>query len=93
MPVPINADNVWAEYDQAYALTPALERRAERLMQRSKASRYPVFFSHNGRSLRLELASCFGHVVASVVLVDNSSDQAILQISKSAEALYREATR
>lgn len=83
----------WAAYDKAHGLTPALEARAERLMRETRISAYPVAFIHHGRRLRLELVSRYGPIVSSVMLVDAAKSEAILQISKSADAVFNEATR
>ena len=89
-----------AKQRRAYAfltddvLTPELESCTERLFMRSRYRDYPVFFQHARRSYRLECDSCFGKViVASVVLVNNYSGNALLRISKSGEAVFQEATR
>lgn len=74
-------------YDRLNGYTPALVEQVKRLIAKTPARDYPVYFTRYSKSYRLELVSAPGGIVTAVDIVNNATNECFAGWVATADSL------
>ena len=74
-------------YDRLNGYTPALVEQVKRLITKTPAMDYPVYFTRYSKSYRLELVSAPGGIVTAVDIVNNATNECFAGWVATADSL------
>ena len=79
-------------YDRRNGYTPALVEKVTRLIAKTPARDYPVYFLRYSRFYRLELVSRMGDIVTAVDVVNDDTNECFAGWVIDTESLFRAAS-